>query len=114
MTLDIILDTTVRFIRAKWRKPTTGFSYRRSTTLKSETELIKEFFKCVKQHVEIQLKEKVEADGTDGRLGSIGTEVLWIRKTRLGTTESHRQIANVWWGIQFLLSRMSRLEACEY
>ena len=90
MTRDIIMDTTVSFIRANERNLELAFEVENALP-EVRTELIEEFFKCVEK----QLKQKVEAaEGWEIR--ATGTEGLWMRKkswVRLKVS------GDDWWGI---------------
>lgn len=74
MTQDIILDTTVEFIRANETNLQLAFQVEKAVP-RIRTELIKKFFKCVEK----QLKENLDTKkGWEIRVR--GVEVLWICK----------------------------------
>ena len=90
MTPDIILDTTVKFIRANERNLQLAFQVEKAL-LELRPELIKEFFKCVEK----QLKEKVET--TEGwEIRATDTSGLWIRKRHW---EQLKVGEDDWWGL---------------
>ena len=92
MTQDIILDTTVSFIRDNEKNLQLAFHVEKALP-EVRTELIKEFFKCV----EIQLKENVET--TEGwEIRAIGSEGLWIRKRHWEQLKVEED-SEEWWGI---------------
>ena len=89
MTQDIILDTTVRFIRASERNLQLAFHVEKALPV-VRTELIKEFFVCIEK----QLKENVGAE-EEWEIKAIGTEGLWIRNTHWEQLKDSED----WWGI---------------
>ena len=92
MTQDIILDTTVRFIRASERNLQLAFHVVEALP-KVPTELISDFFECVEK----QLKETVET--TEGwEIRVTGTEGLWIRKRHWEQLKVEED-SDEWWGI---------------
>ena len=92
MTQDIILDTTVRFIRASERNLQLAFHVVEALP-KVRTELISDFFECVEK----QLKETVET--TEGwEIRATGTEGLWIRKRHWEQLKVEED-SDEWWGI---------------
>ena len=105
MTQDIIHDTTVSFIRANERNLQLAFQVEKAMLTVRE-KLIKDFFECVKEHVEKQLVEKVETIER-WEIKVEDTKGLLIRKNdweRLKGGEYSS--SNAWWGIR-LLSKMS-------
>ena len=93
MTQDIILDTTVRVIRANERHLQLAFQVEKAMPVVRE-ELIKEFFECVEK----QLKEKVET--TEGwEIRATGTEGLWMRKKSWDRLKVREHNVDGWWGI---------------
>ncbi len=92
MTQDIILDTTVRYIRASERNLQLAFHVEEALPT-VRTELISEFFKCVEK----QLKEIVET--TEGwEIRATGTEGLWIRKRHWNQLNVEKD-GEDWWGV---------------
>ena len=93
MTQDIILDTTVRFIRANERNLQLAYQVEKALPV-VQTELIDDFFKCVEK----QLKKKVET--TEGwEIRAISTEGLWMRKKSWGRLKVREHNVDGWWGI---------------
>ena len=100
MTPDIILDTTVKFIRANERNLQLAFQVEKAL-LELRPELIKEFFKCVEK----QLKEKVET--TEGwEIRATDTSGLWIRKRHWEQLKVGKYSED-WWGIRLLPKKPS-------
>ena len=105
MTQDIIHDTTVSFIRANERNLQLAFQVEKAMPVVRE-KLIKDFFECVKQHVEKQLIEKVETIER-WEIKAEDTKALCVRKNdweqqlKVGKYSN----SNAWWGIR-LLSKM--------
>ena len=96
MTRDIIMDTTVSFIRANERNLELAFEVENALP-EVRTELIEEFFKCVEK----QLKENVETK-EEWEIITTG-EGLWLRKNK----KHWRQLkvgyySEDWWGIRLL------------
>ena len=95
MTRDIIMDTTVSFIRANERNLELAFEVENALP-EVRTELIEEFFKCVEK----QLKENVET--TEGwEIRAIGSEGLWMGKKSWGRLKVGDRSED-WWGIRLL------------
>ena len=95
MTQDIILDTTVRFIRASERNLQLAFHVEEALP-EVRTELISDFFECVEK----QLKETVET--TEGwEIRATGTEGLWIRKRHWEQLKVEEDSED-WWGVILL------------
>ena len=95
MTQDIILDTTVRFIRASERNLQLAFHVVEALP-EVRTELISDFFECVEK----QLKETVET--TEGwEIRAIRSEGLWMGKKSWGRLKVG-DYSEDWWGIRLL------------
>ena len=92
MTQDIILDTTVRFIRANESNLQLAFRVEEALP-KVRTELISDFFECVEK----QLKETVKT--TEGwEIRATGTEGLWIRNRHWKQLKVEED-SEYWWGV---------------
>ena len=93
MTQDIILDTTVEFIRANETNLQLAFQVEKALP-EVRTELIKEFFKCVEK----QLKENLDTKkGWEIRVK--GVEVLSIRKPSWTQLIVGEVSSEDWWGV---------------
>ncbi|MDE0157198.1 MAG: hypothetical protein OXS28_16565 [Gammaproteobacteria bacterium] len=106
MTQDIIHDTTVSFIRANERNLQLAFQVEKAMPVVRE-KLIKDFFECVKKHVEKQLTEKVETIER-WEIKVEDTKGLFVRKKDWGKQLKVGKYSNSndWWGIR-LLSKTS-------
>ena len=94
MTRDIIMDTTVSFIKANERNLELAFEVEKALP-EARKELIEEFFKCVEK----QLKENVETI-EEWEIRATG-EGLWIRKKHW-TQLKVGNYSEDWWGIRLL------------
>lgn len=92
MTQDIILETTVSFIRANERNLQLAFQVEKALP-EVRAELIKEFFECTEK----QLRENVEAE-EEWEIRVIDMESLWIRKTHWEKLK-HKEDSEDWWGV---------------
>lgn len=93
MTQDIILKTTVEFIRDNERNLQLAFQVEKALP-EVRTELIKEFFKCVEK----QLKENLDTK-KGWEIRAKGAEVLWIRKPYWKKLRVGEVSSEDWWGI---------------
>ena len=93
MTRDIILDETVKIIRADERNLQLAFHVEKALP-EVRAELIKEFFNCVEK----QLKENLDTKkGWEIRVK--GVEVLWIRKPSWKQLIVGEVSSEDWWGV---------------
>ena len=102
MTQDIILETTVSFIRANERNLQLAFQVEKALP-EVRSELIKEFFECTEK----QLKENVKAE-EEWEIRVIDMEALWIRKTHWEILK-HKEGSEDWWGVGLTFEKKKHL-----